>query len=116
MSGPLDQLIRQHWWAAVATVCRLTGDLDAAEDAVQDACVVALERWPVAGVPGNALGWLIGVARHKAVDRLRREASRGVKEAAAMREVTECGGEAGLGTAQAARSGSPRATPPTRWA
>ena len=97
MSGPLDQLIRQHWWAAVATVCRLTGDLDAAEDAVQDACVVALERWPVAGVPGNALGWLIGVARHKAVDRLRREASRGVKEAAAMREVTECGGEVGAG-------------------
>jgi RNA polymerase sigma-70 factor, ECF subfamily len=97
VSDPLDQIIRQHWWAAVATVCRLTGDLDAAEDAVQDACVAALQRWPTAGVPDNALGWLIGVARHKAVDRLRREASRGVKEAAAMHEVTEYGGEGGFG-------------------
>lgn len=91
MSDSLDQLIRQHWWAAVATVCRLTGDLGAAEDAVQDACVVALERWPTAGAPANALGWLIGVARHKAVDRLRREAVRGVKEAASMREIEESG-------------------------
>ena len=89
MTAPLDQLVRQHWWAAVATVCRLTGDLDAAEDAVQDACVAALERWPTAGVPDNALGWLIGVARHKALDRLRREANRGAKEAAAMREISE---------------------------
>jgi len=91
VSAPLDQLIRQHWWAAVATVCRLTGDLQAAEDAVQDACVAALERWPTAGVPDNALGWLIGVARHKAVDRLRREANRGAKEAAAMREISDSG-------------------------
>ena len=89
MSDSLDQLIRQHWWAAVATLCRLTGDLDAAEDAVQDACVAALERWPVTGVPGNARGWLIGVARHKAVDRMRREAIRGAKEAASMRELDD---------------------------
>jgi RNA polymerase sigma-70 factor (ECF subfamily) len=87
VSDPLGQLIRRHWWAAVATVCRLTGDLAAAEDAVQDACVAALEQWPSAGVPDNALGWLIGVARHKAVDRLRREAARGAKEAASMREL-----------------------------
>jgi len=91
VSGSLDQLVRQHWWAAVATLCRLTGDLDAAEDAVQDACVAALERWPVTGVPGNARGWLIGVARHKAVDRMRREAIRGAKEAASVRELDEAG-------------------------
>ena len=91
MSDSLDQLIRQYWWAAVATLCRLTGDLDAAEDAVQDACVAALERWPVTGVPGNALGWLIGVARHKAVDRMRREAIRSAKEAASMRELDDAG-------------------------
>jgi RNA polymerase sigma-70 factor (ECF subfamily) len=89
VSVPLDQLIRSHWWAAVATLCRLTGDLGAAEDAVQEACVVALERWPSAGVPDNALGWLIGVARHKAVDRLRREAVRAAKEAASVRETGE---------------------------
>jgi RNA polymerase sigma factor (sigma-70 family) len=85
----LDQLVRRHWWAAVATLCRLTGDLGAAEDAVQEACVAALERWPSAGVPDNALGWLIGVARHKALDRLRREAIRGTKEAASMREANQ---------------------------
>jgi RNA polymerase sigma-70 factor, ECF subfamily len=91
VSGPLDQLIRRHWWVAVATLCRLTGDLQAAEDAVQDACVAALERWPASGVPDNALGWIIGVARHKAVDRLRREAVRGAKEAASMRDLDEGG-------------------------
>lgn len=91
MSDQLDQLIRTRWWAAVATLCRLTGDLAAAEDAVQEACVVALEQWPSAGVPDNALGWLIGVARHKALDRLRREAIRGSKEAASMREANESG-------------------------
>ena len=91
MSAPLDQLIRSRWWAAVATLCRLTGDLGAAEDAVQEACLVALEQWPSAGVPDNALGWLIGVARHKALDRLRREAVRGIKEAASIREFSESG-------------------------
>jgi RNA polymerase sigma-70 factor (ECF subfamily) len=86
----LEQAVRGHWGAAVATLCRLTGgDLGAAEDAVQEACVAALERWPATGVPGNPLGWLIGVARHKAVDRLRREAARSAKEAAFMREVYE---------------------------
>jgi RNA polymerase sigma-70 factor, ECF subfamily len=89
VSAQLDQLIRSRWWAAVATLCRLTGDLGAAEDAVQEACVVALEQWPSTGVPDNALGWLIGVARHKALDRLRREAVRSTKEAASMREFNE---------------------------
>ena len=93
MSAQLDELIRSRWWAAVATVCRLTGDLGAAEDAVQEACVVALEQWPSTGVPDNALGWLIGVARHKALDRLRREAVRSVKEAASMREANEYSAE-----------------------
>jgi RNA polymerase sigma-70 factor, ECF subfamily len=91
VSAPLDQLIRSRWWAAVATLCRLTGDLGAAEDAVQEACVAALEQWPSAGVPDNALGWLIGVARHKALDRLRREAIRGAKEAASMHEAHDSG-------------------------
>jgi predicted RNA polymerase sigma factor len=62
VSGPLDQLVRQHWWAAVATVCRLTGDLDAAEDAVQDACVVALEA--MAEGPAAGLVILDALAHH----------------------------------------------------
>ena len=104
MTGPLDQLVRRHWWAAVATVCRLTGDLEAAEDAVQDAYVAALERWPVTGVPDNAVGWLVGVARHKAIDRLRREAARSTKEAAAMREL----GEGGTGQDASPPDAAPR--------
>jgi len=87
----IEQVIRGQWGPAVAVLCRVTGDLGAAEDAVQEACVAALERWPAAGVPDNAAGWLIGVARHKAVDRLRREAARGAKEAAYMREAYEAG-------------------------
>ncbi len=108
MTGPLDQIVGQHWWAAVATVCRLTGDLEAAEDAVQDACVAALERWPATGVPDNAVGWLVGVARHKAIDRLRREAARSTKEAAAMREL----GEGGTGQDGPPQDAAPRDAAP----
>lgn len=71
----------------MATVTRLVGDLDFAEDAVQDACALAVERWPDEGVPANPRAWLVGVARHKALDRLRRETRRGVKEATAARDI-----------------------------
>ncbi len=71
----------------MATVTRLVGDLQIAEDAVQDACAVALARWPRDGVPANPGAWLVGVARHKALDQLRRDARRPDKEAAAVREL-----------------------------
>jgi RNA polymerase sigma-70 factor (ECF subfamily) len=80
-------VFRTDWWAAVATVTRLVGDLEAGEDAVQDACAAALVQWPAEGVPPNPRAWLIGVARHKALDRLRRDGRRTEKEAAAMREL-----------------------------
>jgi len=73
----------------VATVARLIGDIDAAEDAMQDACVAALAQWPAEGIPANPGSWLIGTARHKALDRLRREQRRPDKEVAAVREVGE---------------------------
>jgi RNA polymerase sigma-70 factor, ECF subfamily len=79
-------VFRAHWWAAVATVARLVGDLEAAEDGVQEACAAALRQWPAEGLPGNPRAWLIGVARHKAADRLRRERRRVAKEAAAVRD------------------------------
>src|SRR5436189_203818 len=94
--GPNGGSHRRHgarWWAAVAAVTRQVGDLEVAEDAVQDACAAALAQWPVEGVPASPRGWLIGTARHKALDRLRRERRRADKEAEAMRE--EWGGVAG---------------------
>ena len=57
-----------------------------AEDAVQDACAAALAQWPGSGVPGNPRAWLIGTARHKAIDRIRRESRRAGREAQAHRE------------------------------
>ena len=71
----------------MATLTRLLGDLEAGEDAVQDACALALTKWPAEGVPANPRAWLIGVARHKAVDRMRRERRRAEKEAEAMRDL-----------------------------
>jgi len=79
-------VFRAHWWAAVAAVTRQVGDLEVAEDAVQDACAAALAQWPAEGVPASPRGWLIGTARHKALDRLRRERRRACREAEAMRE------------------------------
>ncbi|MCU1488783.1 MAG: polymerase subunit sigma-24, partial [Acidimicrobiaceae bacterium] len=66
-----------------------------AEDAVQDACAAALAQWPVDGLPPNPGGWLVSVARHKLVDRLRRETRRGEKEAAAVRGTLETDPEPG---------------------
>ena len=71
----------------MATVARLIGDLELAEDAVQDACAVALLQWPRQGVPANPRAWLVGTARHKAIDRLRRESRRNQLEAASMRDL-----------------------------
>jgi RNA polymerase sigma-70 factor (ECF subfamily) len=79
-------VFRAHWWAAVAAVTRQVGDLEVAEDAMQEACAAALAQWPADGVPDSPRGWLIGTARHKALDRVRRERRRAGKEAEAMRE------------------------------
>jgi RNA polymerase sigma-70 factor (ECF subfamily) len=83
LADPADELLRSCWWPAVATLARMFGDLEAAEDAVQDACELAIREWPATGVPASPRAWLTGVARHKALDRLRREARRAGKEAAA---------------------------------
>ena len=69
------------------------GDLGAAEDAVQDACLLAISAWPATGVPASPGAWLTGTARHKALDRLRRESRRSVKEAEAARLTATGAGE-----------------------
>jgi RNA polymerase sigma-70 factor, ECF subfamily len=86
LSDQYGELFRDCWWPSVAIVTRLTGDLEIAEDAVQEACALALTKWPAEGVPSSPRGWLVGVARHKALDLLRREARRTPLEAAAVRD------------------------------
>nr|WP_264086429.1 DUF6596 domain-containing protein [Amycolatopsis lexingtonensis] len=77
-------MVRDEGTRVLATLVRVTGSVDLAEDAVQDAVVRALETWPRDGVPGNPRGWLLVAARRRAVDVVRREAKRLGKEADAM--------------------------------
>ncbi len=63
---------RQESGLILATLINTVGDFEVAEDALQDALLVALERWSVAGVPRNPSAWITTTARHKAIDRLRR--------------------------------------------
>ncbi|MEU4249609.1 DUF6596 domain-containing protein [Amycolatopsis sp. NPDC026612] len=87
MTGAGDavaRLVRDEGVRVLATLVRVTGSVDLAEDAVQDAVVRALETWPRDGVPANPRGWLLVAARHRAVDVVRREAKRLGKEAVAM--------------------------------
>lgn len=72
----IEETFRTEFGRVVATLVRLFGDIDLAEEAVQEAFVVALQRWPEAGVPPNPGGWIVTTARHLAIDRLRREGSR----------------------------------------
>jgi RNA polymerase sigma-70 factor (ECF subfamily) len=80
----LDGVFRREWGPAVAALARWSGDITVAEDAVQEAFAQALDTWPRDGVPHNAGGWLVTVARNRALDRLRRESSRPGKELAAV--------------------------------
>lgn len=68
----VDRLFRAEQGRAVATLIRVTGDFDLAEDAVQDAFISALETWPQRGVPDNPGAWITTTARNRAIDRLRR--------------------------------------------
>jgi RNA polymerase sigma-70 factor (ECF subfamily) len=79
----IGRIFREESGRAVAVLTRLFGDIDVAEEAVQDAFVTAVERWPDGGVPPSPAGWIITTARNKAIDKLRREASRNDRHAAA---------------------------------
>ena len=80
----LDGVFRREWGTAVAALARWSGDLTVAEDAVQEAFAEALRAWPRDGVPANPGGWVVTVARNRALDRLRRESVRPGKELAAV--------------------------------
>jgi RNA polymerase sigma-70 factor (ECF subfamily) len=68
----VDRLFREQSGRAVATLIRLLGDFDQAEEAVADAFLVAVERWPVDGIPDNPGAWITTTARNRAIDRIRR--------------------------------------------
>jgi RNA polymerase sigma-70 factor (ECF subfamily) len=87
VSEQITEIVRAEHGRVVATLIRRLGDIDLAEDAVSEALVTALERWPVDGIPPNPGGWLTTTAGNKAIDRIRREAKRDAKYAeAAMLE------------------------------
>ena len=69
----VEQAFREEWGHAVAILARVLGDLELAEDAVQDAFATALERWPRDGTPRNPGAWIVTTARNRAIDRIRRE-------------------------------------------
>jgi len=83
--GEIERTFREQYGRAVAVLIRVFGDIDLAEEAVQDAFAVAVQRWPSTGVPPSPAGWIITTARNRAIDRLRREASRDDRHAEAHR-------------------------------
>ncbi|MEU1999027.1 RNA polymerase sigma factor [Nocardia gamkensis] len=79
----IETVFARHYGRAVASLIRVFGDIGVAEDAVQDAFTAAVQRWPTEGLPPSPPGWIITTARNRAIDRLRREASRADRHAQA---------------------------------
>src|SRR4051794_31408602 len=83
----IEKIFRDEAGRALATLIRLVGDFDLAEDALQEAFATALERWPAADPPTNPRAWLVNVARNKAIDRIRRQAAFRGKRGELAREL-----------------------------
>jgi RNA polymerase sigma-70 factor (ECF subfamily) len=73
VGGELEEIFRREAGRVLATLIRLLGDFDLAEEARQEAFTAAIEKWPSQGTPANPRAWLIGTGRNKAIDRIRRE-------------------------------------------
>jgi RNA polymerase sigma-70 factor, ECF subfamily len=92
----IERAFRENYGRAVAVLVRLLGDIDAAEEAVQDAFLTAVQRWPEDGVPPSPAGWIVTTARNRAIDRLRRESTRADRHAqAALLQADDGPGEVG---------------------
>ncbi len=85
MNDTLDAVFRREAGRCTATLIRLLGDIDLAEEAVAEAFAIAAERWPARGIPPNPGGWITTTARNRAIDRLRRESTRPERHLAAHR-------------------------------
>ena len=85
----VDRVFREESGRAIATLIRLTGDFDLAEEVVQEAFLVAVERWPRDGVPDNPGAWITTTARHRAIDRLRRARRLADRQVALARQAAD---------------------------
>ncbi len=83
-AADVEAVFRAEYGRAVAVLTGVFGDIDVAEEAVQEAFTTALQRWPADGLPPSPAGWIITTARHRAIDRLRRESSRDDRQAQAV--------------------------------
>jgi RNA polymerase sigma-70 factor (ECF subfamily) len=83
--GDIERVFREQYARAVSALVRVFGDIELAEEAVQDAFTAALEHWPAGGTPPSPAGWIITTARNRAIDRLRRESSRDERHERATR-------------------------------
>ncbi len=83
-AGDIERVFRAEYGRAVAVLTGVFGDLDVAEDAVQEAFTAAAQHWPADGLPPSPAGWIITTARRRAIDRLRRESSRDDRQAQAV--------------------------------
>src|ERR1700744_1381320 len=83
----IEKIVRDEAGRALATLILLVGDFDLAQDALQDAFAIALERWPVSDPPSNPRAWLVNVGRNKAIDRIRRQVAFRGKQPELTREL-----------------------------
>jgi RNA polymerase sigma-70 factor, ECF subfamily len=83
----IEEIFRAEHGRILATLIRLLGDIDAADEALQEAFAAAIEQWPVAGTPANPVSWLVSTGRHKAIDRLRRRTRLAQKQGEIARHV-----------------------------
>jgi len=72
VSAAIDKVYRSDWGRIVATLIRLVGDFDLAEETAQEAFAAAVDQWPISGIPEFPRAWIIQTAKHKAIDRIRR--------------------------------------------
>ncbi len=104
-AAEIERVFRAEYGRAVAVLVRVFGDIDVAEDAVQDAFATAVRTWPSSGLPPSPAGWIITTARNKAIDRFRREASRQDRHAQAVAPARQQ--RTGRGGRRARRSAAP---------
>jgi RNA polymerase sigma-70 factor, ECF subfamily len=97
VTDDIAHTFREESGRAIATLVRTFGDIDVAEDAVQEAFAIAVAKWPESGTPPNPGGWIVTTARNRAIDRLRREATRHDRHVAAnvLRPADEAPAEVG---------------------